>query len=190
MLGFVFFPPSPRHLSLVSARKLGARAAGRATIVALTVDADDATLADVIKALTPDWLQLHGAETPERASAIRARFGLPVMKAIGVSTAADFKAIPRYKGVIDRVLLDAKPPKHATRPGGNARPFDWTMISAEVIDIPWMLSGGLNPANVAEAIRVTDASAIDVSSGVESAPGVKDAGLIRAFVAKARAAAS
>jgi len=189
MLGFVFFPPSPRHLQLAAARELGARVAGRAAIVALTVDADDATLADVVAALSPDWLQLHGSETPERSAAVRARFGLPVMKAIGVSTAGDLAAISRYAGAVDRVLLDAKPPKEATRPGGNARAFDWTLLSGVPLPSGWMLSGGLDPANVADAIRLTGAPGVDVSSGVERSPGVKDAALIRDFVARARAAA-
>ncbi len=188
MVGFVFFPPSPRHLSLDTARALAARVAGRAKIVALTVDADDATLAAILPALGPDILQLHGHEPPERAADIRARFGRPVMKAIGVSTAADLAPIQRYTGAVDRILLDAKPPRDATRPGGNARAFDWSVLADARISLPWMLSGGLNPANVAEAIGATGAPGVDVSSGVETAPGVKNAGLIQAFVANARAA--
>ena len=188
MVGFVFFPPSPRHLSLERARELGARVDGRALKVALSVDADDATLAAGIEALGPDILQLHGKEMPERVADVRRRFGLPVMKALGVSEAADLAAIDRYVGAADRVLLDAKPPKGATRPGGNAKAFDWRILAGAAIKTPWMLSGGLDPANVAEAIAITGAPGIDVSSGVESAPGVKDRGLITDFVRRARAA--
>ena len=188
MVGFVFFPPSPRHLSLDLARELGARVEGRALKVALSVDADDATLAASIDALGPDMLQLHGKETPERVAEIRRRFGLPVMKALGVSDAADLAAIDRYAGAVDRVLLDAKPPKGATRPGGNAKAFDWRILAGAAIATPWMLSGGLDPDNVNEAIAITGATAIDVSSGVESAPGVKDRGLIADFIRRARAA--
>ena len=187
-VGFVFFPPSPRHLSLDLARELGARVEGRALKVALSVDADDATLAASIDALGPDMLQLHGKETPERVAEIRRRFGLSVMKALGVSEAADLAAIDRYAGAVDRVLLDAKPPKGATRPGGNAKAFDWRILAGAAIATPWMLSGGLDPDNVNEAIAITGATAIDVSSGVESAPGVKDRGLIADFIRRARAA--
>ena len=133
-------------------------------------------------------LQLHGKETPERVAEIRRRFGLPVMKALGVSEAADLAAIDRYAGAVDRVLLDAKPPKGATRPGGNAKAFDWRILAGAAIATPWMLSGGLDPDNVNEAIAITGATAIDVSSGVESAPGVKDRGLIADFIRRARAA--
>ena len=188
MVGFVFFPPSPRHLSLDLARELGSRVEGRALKVALSVDADDATLAASIDALGPDMLQLHGKETPERVAEIRRRFGLPVMKALGVSDAADLAAIDRYAGAVDRVLLDAKPPKGATRPGGNAKAFDWRILAGAAIATPWMLSGGLDPDNVNEAIAITGVTAIDVSSGVESAPGVKDRGLIADFIRRARAA--
>ena len=188
MVGFVFFPPSPRHLSLERARELGARVDGRALKVALSVDADDATLAASIEALGPDILQLHGKEMPERVADVRRRFGLPVMKALGVSEAADLAAIDRYVGAADRVLLDAKPPKGATRPGGNAKAFDWRILAGAAIKTPWMLSGGLDPANVEEAIAITGAPGIDVSSGVESAPGVKVRGLITDFVRRARAA--
>ncbi len=187
MLGFVFFPPSPRHIGLDRARDLGARVGARAQKVALTVDADDATLDGIIASLAPDLLQLHGSETPERVAELRQRYGLPVMKAIGVSTAADLAGMDRYVGAADRLLLDAKPPRDATRPGGNARAFDWSLLAGAQIPLPWMLSGGLDPANVAEAIRLTGAPGVDVSSGVESAPGVKDTALIRAFVANARA---
>jgi phosphoribosylanthranilate isomerase len=188
MVGFVFFPPSPRHLSLELARELGARVEGRALKVALSVDADDATLAASAEALGADILQLHGKETPERVAETRRRFGLPVMKALGVSEVADLAAIDRYAGAADRVLLDAKPPKGATRPGGNAKAFDWRILAGASIATPWMLSGGLYPGNVADAIAITGATAVDVSSGVESAPGVKDRGLIADFIRRARAA--
>ncbi len=188
MVGFVFFPPSPRHLALDSAQRLGARVAGRARKVALTVDANDETHAAVIAALAPDYLQLHGSETPARVRELREKFRLPVIKAIGVSAAVDLAAIDAYTGMVDIILLDAKPPKDATRPGGNARSFDWTILKGVAIAMPWMLSGGLNHGNVAEALRITGAPAVDVSSGVESAPGVKDAALIADFCARARAA--
>ena len=188
MVGFVFFPPSPRHLALDSARRLGAQAAGRARKVALTVDASDATHVAIIAALAPDYLQLHGSESPARVKELREKFGLPVIKAIGVSAAVDLAAIDAYTAAADIVLLDAKPPKDATRPGGNARSFDWTILRGVDIDTRWMLSGGLNPGNVAEALGITRAPAVDVSSGVESAPGVKDAALIADFCARVRAA--
>jgi phosphoribosylanthranilate isomerase len=189
MVGFVFFPPSPRHLSLDRARELGALVSGRAQKVALTVDADDDAHAAIAAALAPDWLQLHGAETPARVAELRQRFGRPVLKAIGVSSAADLARVDAYEGAADMILLDAKPPKDATRPGGNAQAFDWTIPRQAEIALPWMLSGGLGPDTVAEAIRVSGARGVDVSSGVESSPGVKDAGLIAAFCRRARAAA-
>ena len=188
MVGFVFFPKSPRHVSFDVVRALGDKARGRAEIVALTVDADDAALHSIIDALRPDLLQLHGAETPARVAAIRARFGRPVMKAIGVSARADLAKIPAYATVADRLLFDAKPPRDAALPGGNGRAFDWTLLRGLDVARPYMLSGGLDPSNIEEAIRVTRAPGVDVSSGVESAPGVKDAGKIAAFVAAARAA--
>ena len=188
MVGFVFFPPSPRNIGYDTARALAARVAGRATKVSLTVDADDATLAALIEALQPDLLQLHGRETPARVAAIREKFGLPVMKALGVSTAADLAAIALYEPLVDRILFDAKPPADATRPGGNGLAFDWRLIGDAPIRKPWMLSGGLDAENIAEAIRVTGAPGIDVSSGVESSPGVKDLDKIKNFVAAARLA--
>lgn len=185
-VGFVFFPRSPRHLTLARAAALAARARGRAAVVALTVDADDDALADIAAAVDPDMLQLHGGETPARAAAVRARFGRPVVKALGVSTAAEVAAAAAYAGVADEILFDAKPPKGAALPGGNGVSFDWRLLAALDLPVPFMLSGGLGPRNVGEALRVTRAPAVDVSSGVETAPGVKSPELIAAFVRAAR----
>jgi phosphoribosylanthranilate isomerase len=187
MVGFVFFPPSPRHLSLETARELGARAGRNAAKVALTVDADDATLGNIVEALRPDILQLHGKESVARLRDIRQTFGLPIMKAIAVETAADLAALPGYAAVADRILFDARPPKGATRPGGLGAAFDWHVLENLDLRLPFMVSGGLHPDNVAEAIRVTRAGGVDVSSGVERAPGVKDIEMIRAFIRAARA---
>jgi phosphoribosylanthranilate isomerase len=187
-VGFVFFPPSPRHLGYETARALGARVKGRAEKVALSVDADDAKLAAVVEALHPDALQLHGKETPARVAEIKRRFGLPVMKAIPVEVRGDLAAVARYAGIADRLLFDARAPREATRPGGLGKAFDWRLLENLDPGIPFMLSGGLDAGNVAEALRVTRASAVDVSSGVERAPGEKDPDKIRAFVRAARAA--
>src|SRR3984885_2121685 len=187
MVGFVFFPPSPRHLSLATARELGKAAKGRATKVALTVDADDATLANIVEALQPDILQLHGRETVARLRDIKQTFGLPVMKAIPVETAADLATLPGYAAVADRILFDARAPKGATRPGGLGAVFDWHVLENLDLKLPFMVSGGLNAGNVAEAVRVTHAGGVDISSGVESAPGVKDPDMIRDFIRAARA---
>lgn len=188
MVGFVFFPPSPRHLDLSRVRELGAQVRGRAGKVALTVDADDATLSGIVEALRPDLLQLHGKETVARIREIKRTFGLPVMKAIGVETAADLAALPGYAAVADRVLFDAHPPKDATRPGGLGVAFDWRLLENLAPGIPFMLSGGLTADNIYDAVRTTRAGGVDVSSGVESAPGVKDAGMIMDFIRAARAA--
>jgi phosphoribosylanthranilate isomerase len=190
MVGFVFFPPSPRNVSLATARALGARMRGRARKVALSVDADDALLDAVVKALAPDMLQLHGKETPERVGALKKRFGLPVMKAIAVEGKGDLAAAAAYIGVADRLLFDARAPRDATRPGGLGKPFDWTLIRGAVPGVPVMLSGGLDAGNIGEALRITRAPAVDVSSGVERVPGEKDPDKIRAFVRAARDAAS
>jgi phosphoribosylanthranilate isomerase len=187
-VGFVFFPPSPRHVSFDLARDLGARVQGRSRKVALTVDADDALHAAIMEALKPDLLQLHGHETPERVAALKARFGLPVIKAIAVETAADLKAVPAYAAVADWVLFDARAPKDASRPGGLGKPFDWTLLKGLDPALPFMLSGGLEPGNVGQALAVTGAPAVDVSSGVESKPGVKDASKIAAFIRAVHAA--
>ncbi len=188
MVGFVFFPASPRHLELPRAREFGARVKGRAGKVALTVDADDATLSGIIDALRPDLLQLHGKETVARIREIKQLFGLPVMKALGVGTAADLAQLPGYAATADRLLFDARPPKDATRPGGLGVPFDWRVLENLSVDIPFMLSGGLAPGNIHDAICITRPGGVDVSSGVESSPGVKDAGMIRDFIRAARAA--
>src|ERR1043166_1204853 len=187
-VGFVFFPPSPRHVAYEGARKLGVRVNSRAQKVALSVDADDKLLDAVVEALRPDALQLHGKETPARVAAIKQRFGLPVMKAIPVEAHADLAAIADYVGVADRLLFDARAPREATRPGGPGKAFDWRLLENLDPGVPFMLSGGLDAGNVAEALRITHARAVDVSSGVERVPGEKDPDKIRAFVRAARAA--
>lgn len=189
MVGFVFFEASPRHVGLGTARELGRLSHGRALKVALTVDADDATLENCIEALRPDLLQLHGGESVARLRDIRTKFGLPVMKALPVATAADLAPLPGYAAVADRILFDARAPKDATRPGGLGVPFDWRLLDDLRLAIPFMVGGGLSADNVAEAIRVTRADGVDVSSGIESAPGVKDPDKIRAFIRAAREAA-
>jgi phosphoribosylanthranilate isomerase len=186
MVGFVFFPPSPRHLDFDRARRLAANVDGRAQKVALTVDADDDLLARVVEALEPDLLQLHGRESPERTAQVRARFGLPVAKAIGVATAADLAWIGAYEPVVDMLLFDAKPSPDATRPGGNGRAFDWSILRACDARRPWLLSGGLTSDNVIDAIDRSGASGVDVSSGVEISPGVKDPAAIAHFLARAK----
>jgi phosphoribosylanthranilate isomerase len=187
-LGFVFFPPSPRNVPLDLARDLSAQVRDRARKVALTVDADDTLHAAIVEALTPDVLQLHGHESPERIRALKSRFGLPVMKALPVETAADLDAIPAYAAAADWLLFDARPPKDATRPGGLGRPFDWTLLKGLDQGLPFMLSGGLDPGNVGQALEVTSAPAVDVSSGVELTPGVKDPTKVMAFIRAVRAA--
>jgi phosphoribosylanthranilate isomerase len=190
MVGFVFFPKSPRFISVERAAALAGRVGGRAEIAALVVDMDDGGLAAIVDRVKPDWLQLHGQESVERTAAIAGRFAPNVMKAVGVSEAADLAFANRYATVADRLLLDAKPPKDAERPGGNARPFDWHIVTGFTPAAPYMLSGGLTPANVIEALRITGAAGVDVSSGVETAPGKKDPALIRQFIANARSAVS
>jgi len=187
-VGFVFFPPSPRNLGLEAARTLGVQVQGRAGKVALTVDANDDAIAAIVAALQPDMLQLHGKETPDRVVAVRTRFGLPVMKALPIATRADLASIRVYSDVVDRLLFDARPPAEATRPGGLGVSFDWTLLRDIKPGVPWMLSGGLDAGNVAEAIALTGAPGVDVSSGVERAPGEKDVGKIRAFIRAARMA--
>jgi phosphoribosylanthranilate isomerase len=187
MVGFVFFRPSPRHVDFVAARELGARVKGQALKVALSVDADDEWLAASIAALAPNLLQLHGMETPERVRAVKTRFGLPVMKAIAVENQDDLLCVPDYAEVADRLLFDTRAPRDATRPGGLGKPFDWRLLKNLDPHVPFMLSGGLNRDNVAEAIEITGAGGVDVSSGVERAPGEKDSDLIRGFIRAARA---
>lgn len=186
MVGFMFFPASPRNVSLHAAQDLGARVKGRAGKVAVTVDADDTMLADIVDVLKPDLLQLHGKETPARVSAIRQRFALPVMKVLPIETKPDLDPVPLYTRVADRILFDAKAPRDATRPGGLGKPFDWRLLERLELSVPYMLSGGLASDNVATALRITRAPGVDVSSGVESAPGVKDPEKIRAFIRAVR----
>jgi phosphoribosylanthranilate isomerase len=185
LVGFVFFPPSPRNITPERAAALAKRARGKAEIVALTVDADDRLFTAIAEALRPDFLQLHGRETPERAAAVNALTGIAVMKALLVATRADLKAAGHYSAAA-RFLIDAKPPKDATRPGGNAVAFDWGILAGFAPARPWLLAGGLDPNNVAAALRQTGAPGVDVSSGVESAPGKKSPELIRAFVRAVR----
>jgi phosphoribosylanthranilate isomerase len=186
MVGFVFFPPSPRTLGFEAARALGGRVRGRAQKVALTVDASDDLLASIIEALKPDMLQLHGQETPDRVVIVRTRFGLPVMKALPIERRADLSPIHLYAKVSDRILFDARPPRDATRPGGLGRAFDWRLLENLDVPVPFMVSGGLDAGNVGEALRITRAPAVDVSSGVERAPGDKDPAKIREFIRTAR----
>ena len=185
-LGFVFVAKSPRDVTPERAAALAAHAAGRADTVAVTMDADDATLTVIARTLGPDWIQLHGREPPERVAAVRrfARKGL--IKAIGVARAEDLAAAARYAPVADMLMFDAKAPEGAALPGGNGAAFDWRMLAGQRFARPWLLSGGLTPENVAEALRESGAATVDVSSGVESAPGVKDPGRIARFLAAAR----
>jgi len=189
LVGFVFFPPSPRHLGFEATRRLAVRVAGRARKVALTVDADDATFAAIVEALDPDMLQLHGIEPPARVSELKRRFGIPVMKAIPVEAEADLASVPAYAAVADWLLFDARAPRAATRPGGLGKPFDWRLLRQVETRVPFMLSGGLDAGNVAEALDIVRPGAVDVSSGVERAPGEKDPDKILAFIRAARAAA-
>jgi phosphoribosylanthranilate isomerase len=188
MVGFVFFERSPRFVGLDQARELAMQAHGRAKIVALSVDASDSALAGVVARVAPDLLQLHGAESPARVAEIKRRFGVAAMKALGVAEAGDFAKAREYEDAADWLLIDAKPPKGAILPGGNGLPFEWRLARDFAPTIPWLLSGGLEPANVGEAIALSGARGVDVSSGVERAPGVKDNDRIKAFVAAARAA--
>jgi len=188
-VGFVFFPKSPRHVSLDEARALGPLVAGRAQKVALLVDAPDAMIADVIAALQPDFLQLHGHETPERVGEIKQRFGVPLIKAVGIAGQDDLIQARAYESVVDWMLYDAKPPKQAVLPGGNGVSFDWTLLKEAGKQHHFMLSGGLDADNVANALAITGAAGVDVSSGVESAPGIKDTKRIIAFMAAVRQSA-
>ena len=187
-VGFIFFQKSPRYIAPDEAGRLRQAARGKAKAVAVTVDADDATLDTIVAAMSPDMLQLHGSETPERVLAVKARYGLPVMKALSIRDAADLVAIERYRGIADCFLFDAKPPKGAELPGGNGVPFDWRVLAALDPGTGYMLSGGLNAQNIGEALRLVSPAGIDISSGVESAPGVKDVALIEAFFRAVRAA--
>jgi phosphoribosylanthranilate isomerase len=180
--GFVFFAKSPRNLTIAEARALTLAAPPGLAKVALVVNADDATLDAITEAMPLDMLQLHGHESPDRVAEIRSRYGLPVMKAVGVADEGDLAAVFDYSLVADQLLIDAKPPKNADLPGGNGLSFDWRLVAQRRWLRPWMLAGGLTPENVAQAIRLTNARQVDVSSGVESAPGVKDPTRIAAFV--------
>jgi phosphoribosylanthranilate isomerase len=186
MVGLVFFPKSPRFVAPERAAELAARVEGRADVVALSVDMDDAGLGAIVKAIEPAWLQLHGHESPERVAALKALFGRKVIKALHISEASDLAAAAAYAPVADCLLLDAKPPKGAVLPGGNGAAFDWTILRDFAPGVPWLLSGGLAPGNVGEAVAVSMAPGVDVSSGVETAPGRKSPELIRAFIAAAR----
>lgn len=186
-VGFVFFEKSPRNLSLEAARDLAAGGPASVRKVALCVDPEDAALDALIAAVPVDMLQLHGGEPPSRVASIRARYGVPIIKAVGVRDANDLMALESYAEVSDQLLVDAKPPKDAALPGGNGLSFDWRLIADRQWPVPWMLAGGLTAQNVGEAIRLTGAQQVDVSSGVESAPGVKDSALIEGFIAAARA---
>jgi len=190
LVGFVFFPPSPRHVGFEAARTLGERVRNRARKVAVSVDADDELLKSCIAALRPDLLQLHGNEPPERVGLIRSRFGLPVMKALPVSERADLARVHLYAQVADLVMFDAPAPREASRPGGLGKAFDWRLMEKLSLRVPFMLSGGLDAGNVGEALRIARADGLDVSSGVEHAPGEKDADMIRAFIRVAREASA
>ncbi|MBX9698688.1 MAG: phosphoribosylanthranilate isomerase [Acetobacteraceae bacterium] len=188
MVGFVFYPPSPRAVAPAQAAALSARHEGGPLRVGLFVDATDEAIAAVLAAVPLDILQLHGEETPARCAALRARFGRPVMKALGIAVREDLARLAEYAPSVDRFLLDARPPPGASLPGGNAATFDWRLLAGVAVPRPWLLAGGLVPGNVAEALRVSGAPGVDVSSGVERARGVKDPALIRAFLEAARAA--
>lgn len=186
-VGFVFYPPSPRHLTAAQAARLAVLVPGGITKVGLFVDPDDDLLAATLAKVPLDLLQLHGKESPERVLQVKQRFGKPVMKSIAVASESDLSAAPAYYGSADRLLFDAKPPKDAVAPGGNGLAFDWELLGGRRWPLPWMLSGGLSADNLGEAVRTTHATAVDVSSGVERAPGVKDPDKIMAFLARARA---
>ena len=190
-VGFIFFPKSPRDVTPYWAGQLvfGARLRGlTARVVAVTVDADDDLMDTILGAIRPDLWQLHGSETPERVAAVKERYQLPVMKALSVSTAADLDRIEPYLGIADQFLFDAKPPRNSELPGGNGVAFDWSIVKNLDPSIPYFLSGGLNAANVGEALRIAGLPGIDVSSGVESAPGTKDLGMIADFFEAVREA--
>ena len=188
-VGFVFFPRSPRNLTPEAARSLALAVPPGIAKVALTVDADDTQFDGLVETVPLDMLQLHGSESPDRVAALRARYGLPVMKAVGVATEADLPALDRYAHAADQILVDAKPLAGAALPGGNGLAFDWRLIAGRRWPVPWMLAGGLTPDNAAEALARTGARQLDVSSGVESEPGHKDPARIRAFLAAAHNAA-
>ncbi|MFE0016215.1 phosphoribosylanthranilate isomerase [Mesorhizobium sp. NPDC059054] len=187
-VGFIFFAKSPRNIAPADAGRLRQAARGKAKAVAVTVDADDAFLDEIVTAMAPDMLQLHGSESPERVAEVKARYGLPVMKAFSLREADDLAAVTPYRSVADRFLFDAKPPKGSELPGGNGVAFDWRILTSLDADLDYMLSGGLNADNVGEALAIANPPGLDISSGVESAPGVKDVRLIAEFFQAVRAA--
>ena len=187
-VGFIFFAKSPRYVEPAEAGRLRQAAIGKAKAVAVTVDADDAFLDEIVEKMRPDMLQLHGAETPARVAEVKARYGLPVMKVFSVSEAADLDRLKPFIGIADRFMFDAKPPKGSQLPGGNGVAFDWRILAGLDAGLDYMLSGGLNAANIGDALRSANPPAIDISSGVESAPGVKDPALIEQFFRAVRAA--
>ncbi|RUV42730.1 MAG: phosphoribosylanthranilate isomerase [Mesorhizobium sp.] len=187
-VGFIFFAKSPRFVDPAEAGRLRQAAIGKAKAVAVTVDADDDFLDDIVARMQPDMLQLHGSETPVQVAELKIRYGLPVMKVLSVSEAADFERIKPYVGVADRLMFDAKPPKGSQLPGGNGVAFDWRILAGLDAGLDYMLSGGLNAANVGDALRLANPPGIDISSGVESAPGVKEPALIEQFFRAVRAA--
>ncbi|MER8559826.1 phosphoribosylanthranilate isomerase [Mesorhizobium sp. M0074] len=180
-VGFIFFAKSPRYVEPAEAGRLREAARGRAKAVAVTVDAGDAFLDEIVEKMQPDMLQLHGAETPERVAEVKSRYGLPVMKALPVSEAADLGRVKAFIGIADRFLFDAKPPKGSELPGGNGLAFDWRILAGLDAGVDYMLSGGLNAGNIGDALRLANPPGIDVSSGVESAPGIKEPALIEQF---------
>ncbi len=194
LIGFVFFPKSPRNITPDRAAQLAAPArakgvkAGGVKVAAVTVDASDALIDAIAATLRPDLIQLHGHESPERAAEVRARSGAGVVRALRVSQAADLDQASAFEGVVDYLMFDAKAPAGAALPGGNGAAFDWTLLAGRRFARPWFLAGGLNPGNVTEALRITGAPMVDVSSGVEAAPGVKDPALIKAFLEAVRRA--
>lgn len=189
-VGFIFFPRSPRHVRPEQAGLLARPAAGRAKTVAVTVDADDEFLDRIRSAMEPDIFQLHGSESPQRVAWVKSRYRRPVMKAFSITAAADLEATKPYAAVADRFLFDAKPPKGSELPGGNGVAFDWSLLAGFRSRVPYMLSGGLNAANIGDALRIADPPGIDVSSGIERAPGEKDVALIDAFFKAVAAARS
>lgn len=189
-VGFIFFAKSPRNIAPAHARELKKVVYGMAKTVAVVVDADDAFLDEIVAELSPDIIQLHGKETPERVAEVKARYGRPVMKAISISEGADLAKIEPFRGIADRFLFDAKPPKGSELPGGNGVSFDWRLLAALDPGIDYMLSGGLNAANIGDALRLSNPPGIDISSGVESAPGIKDTALIEEFFKAVRTAQS
>ena len=186
--GLVFHPASPRFVRLEQAVVLAERMRGRLKIVALVADMDDAGRAALVRAVRPDFLQLHGSETVQRTADIRNRFGVPVIKVLPIAEAADFDAVAAFEFVADMLMFDAKPPRGADRTGGHGRAFDWTLLADRTFTKPWFLAGGLTPDNVARAVVLSQARFVDVSSGVESAPGVKDAARITQFINATRTA--